>query len=127
MTSLEDAPVYAAALGHSVETLEKLSDMQNSDDAKKIIERYVKPNFRGGKPKISDEDKALVATVRDKTAEIIENLSEKLFVDYTNYNVDDAKEFMRVVMRVVEEFDKEYERLKKREIKSTLPTCRNTP
>lgn len=117
VTSLEGAPVYAAALGHSVETLEKLSDMQNSDDAKKIIERYVKPNFRGGKPKISDEDKALVATARDKTAEIIENLSEKLFVDYTNYNVNDAKEFMRVVMRVVEEFDREYERLKKRENK----------
>lgn len=117
VTSLEGAPVYAAALGHSVETLEKLSDMQNSDDAKKIIERYVKPNFRGGKPKISDEDKALVATVRDKTAEIIENLSEKLFVDYTNYNVNDAKEFMCVVMRVVEEFDREYERLKKRENK----------
>ena len=117
VTSLEGAPVYAAALRHSVETLEKLSDMQNSDDAKKIIERYVKPNFRGGKPKISDEDKVLVATARDKTAEIIENLSEKLFVDYTNYNVDDAKEFMRVVMRVVEEFDREYERLKKRENK----------
>lgn len=117
VTSLEGAPVYAAALGHSVETLEELSDMQNSDDAKKIIERYVKPNFRGGKPKISDEDKALVATARDKTAEIIENLSEKLFVDYTNYNVNDAKEFMCVVMRVVEEFDKEYERLKKRENK----------
>lgn len=117
VTSLGGAPVYAAALGHSVETLEELSDMQNSDDAKKIIERYVKPNFRGGKPKISDEDKVLVATARDKTAEIIENLSEKLFVDYTNYNVDDAKEFMRVVMRVVEEFDREYERLKKRENK----------
>lgn len=117
VTSLEGAPVYAAALGHSVETLEKLSDMCTANDAKKIIERYVKPNFRGGKPKISDEDKALVATTRDKTAEIIENLSEKLFVDYTNYNVDDAKEFMRVVMRVVEEFDREYERLKKRENK----------
>lgn len=117
VTSLEDAPVYAAALGHSVETLEELSDMRTANDAKKIIERYVKPNFRGGKPKISDEDKVLVATARDKTAEIIENLSEKLFVDYTNYNVDDAKEFMRVVMRVVEEFDKEYERLKKRENK----------
>lgn len=117
VTSLEGAPVYAAALGHSVETLEKLSDMCTANDAKKIIERYVKPNFRGGKPKISDEDKALVATARDKTAEIIENLSEKLFVDYTNYNVNDAKEFMRVVMRVVEEFDKEYERLKKRENK----------
>lgn len=117
VTSLEDAPVYAAALGHSVETLEELSDMRTANDAKKIIERYVKPNFRGGKPKISDEDKVLVATARDKTAEIIENLSEKLFVDYTNYNVDDAKEFMRVVMRVVEEFDREYERLKKRENK----------
>lgn len=117
VTSLEDAPVYAAALGHSVETLEELSDMRTANDAKKIIERYVKPNFRGGKPKISDEDKVLVATARDKTAEIIENLSEKLFVDYTNYNVDDAKEFMRVVMRVVEEFDLEYERLKKRENK----------
>lgn len=117
VTSLEGAPVYAAALGHSVETLEELSDMCTANDAKKIIERYVKPNFRGGKPKISDEDKALVATARDKTAEIIENLSEKLFVDYTNYNVNDAKEFMRVVMRVVEEFDKEYERLKKRENK----------
>lgn len=117
VTSLEGAPVYAAALGHSVETLEKLSDMRTANDAKKIIERYVKPNFRGGKPKISDEDKALVATARDKTAEIIENLSEKLFVDYTNYNVNDAKEFMRVVMRVVEEFDREYERLKKRENK----------
>lgn len=117
VTSLGGAPVYAAALGHSVETLEELSDMCTANDAKKIIERYVKPNFRGGKPKISDEDKALVATARDKTAEIIENLSEKLFVDYTNYNVDDAKEFMRVVMRVVEEFDREYERLKKRENK----------
>lgn len=117
VTSLEGAPVYAAALGHSVETLEDLSDMCTANDAKKIIERYVKPNFRGGKPKISDEDKALVATARDKTAEIIENLSEKLFVDYTNYNVNDAKEFMHVVMRVVEEFDKEYERLKKRENK----------
>lgn len=117
VTSLEGAPVYAAALGHSVETLEELSDMCTANDAKKIIERYVKPNFRGGKPKISDEDKALVATARDKTAEIIENLSEKLFVDYTNYNVNDAKEFMRVVMRVVEEFDREYERLKKRENK----------
>lgn len=117
VTSLEGAPVYAAALGHSVETLEELSDMRTANDAKKIIERYAKPNFRGGKPKISDEDKALVATARDKTAEIIENLSEKLFVDYTNYNVNDAKEFMRVVMRVVEEFDKEYERLKKRENK----------
>lgn len=117
VTALEGAPVYAAALGHSVETLEELSDMCTANDAKKIIERYVKPNFRGGKPKISDEDKELVATARDKTAEIIENLSEKLFVDYTNYNVNDAKEFMRVVMRVVEEFDKEYERLKKRENK----------
>lgn len=117
VTSLEGAPVYAAALGHSVETLEELSDMCTANDAKKIIERYVKPNFRGGKPKISDEDKALVATARDKTAEIIENLSEKLFVDYTNYNVNDAKEFMRVVMRVVEEFDREYDRLKKRENK----------
>lgn len=117
VTSLEGAPVYAAALGHSVETLEELSDMCTANDAKKIIERYVKPNFRGGKPKISDEDKALVATARDKTAEIIENLSEKLFVDYTNYNVNDAKEFMRVVMRVVDEFDREYERLKKRENK----------
>lgn len=117
VTSLEGAPVYAAALGHSVETLEELSDMCTANDAKKIIERYVKPNFRGGKPKISDEDKELVATARDKTAEIIENLSEKLFVDYTNYNVNDAKEFMRVVMRVVEEFDREYERLKKRENK----------
>lgn len=117
VTSLEGAPVYAAALGHSVETLEELSDMCTANDAKKIIERYAKPNFRGGKPKISDEDKALVATARDKTAEIIENLSEKLFVDYTNYNVNDAKEFMRVVMRVVDEFDREYERLKKRENK----------
>ena len=117
VTSLEGAPVYAAALGHSVETLEELSDMCTANDAKKIIERYVKPNFRGGKPKISDEDKALVAMARDKTAEIIEKLSEKLFVDYTNYNVNDAKEFMRVVMRVVEEFDREYERLKKRENK----------
>lgn len=117
VTSLEGAPVYAAALGHSVETLEELSDMCTANDAKKIIERYVKPKFSGGKPKISDEDKALVATARDKTAEIIENLSEKLFVDYTNYNVNDAKEFMRVVMRVVEEFDREYERLKKRENK----------
>lgn len=117
VTSLEGAPVYAAALGHSVETLEELSDMCTANDAKKIIERYVKPNFRGGKPKISDEDKVLVAAARDKTAEIIENLSEKLFVDYTNYNVNDAKEFMRVVMRVVEEFDREYERLKKRENK----------
>lgn len=117
VTSLEGAPVYAAALGHSVETLEELSDMCTANDAKKIIERYVKPNFRGGKPKISDEDKVLVATARDKTAEIIENLSEKLFVDYTNYNVNDAKEFMHVVMRVVEEFDREYERLKKRENK----------
>ena len=117
VTALEGAPVYAAALGHSVETLEKLSNMCTANDAKKIIERYVKPNFRGGKPKISDEDKALVAAARDKTAEIIENLSEKLFVDYTNYNVNDAKEFMHVVMRVVEEFDREYERLKKRENK----------
>lgn len=117
VTSLEGAPVYAAALGHSVETLEELSDMCTANDAKKIIERYVKPNFRGGKPKISDEDKVLVAAARDKTAEIIEKLSEKLFVDYTNYNVNDAKEFMRVVMRVVEEFDREYERLKKRENK----------
>lgn len=117
VTALNDAPVHAAALRYSVEILEKLSDMQNSDDAKKIIERYVKPNFRGGKPKISDEDKALVTTTRDKTAEIIEKLSKKLFVDYTNYNVNDAKEFMRVVMRVVEEFDREYERLKKRENK----------
>lgn len=117
VTALNDAPVHAAALRYSVEILEKLSDMQNSDDAKKIIERYVKPNFRGGKPKISDEDKALVTTARDKTAEIIEKLSKKLFVDYTNYNVNDAKEFMRVVMRVVEEFDREYERLKKRENK----------
>lgn len=117
VTALEGAPVYAAALGHSVETLEELSDMCMANDAKKIIERYVKPNFRGGKPKISAEDKELVATARDKTAEIIEKLSEKLFVDYTNYNVNDAKEFMRVVMRVVDEFDKEYERLKKRENK----------
>lgn len=117
VTALEGAPVYAAALGHSVETLEELSDMCTANDAKKIIERYVKPNFRGGKSIISDEDKALVAAARDKTAEIIENLSEKLFVNYTNYNVNDAKEFMRVVMRVVEEFDKEYERLKKRENK----------
>lgn len=117
VTSLEGAPVYAAALGHSVETLEELSDMCTANDAKKIIAEFVKPNFRGGKPKISDEDKVLVATARDKTAEIIDNLSEKLFVDYTNYNVNDAKEFMRVVMRVVEEFDKEYERLKKRENK----------
>lgn len=117
VTALEGAPVYAAALGHSVETLEELSDMCMANDAKKIIERYVKPNFRGGKPKISAEDKELVATARDKTAEIIENLSEKLFVDYTNYNVNDAKEFMCVVMRVVEEFDREYERLKKRENK----------
>ena len=31
--------------------------------------------------------------------------------------MNDAKEFMRVVMRVVEEFDREYERLKKRENK----------
>lgn len=117
VTSLEGAPVYAAALGHSVETLEELSDMCTANDAKKIIERYVKLNFRGGKPKISDEDKALVAAARDKTAEIIENLFEKLFVDYTNYNVNDAKEFMLVVMRVVDEFDREYEKLKKRENK----------
>ena len=117
VTALEGAPVYAAALGHSVETLEELSDMCTANDAKKIIERYVKPNFRGGKPKISDEDKAFVATARDKTAEIFLYLSEKLFVDYTNYNVNDAKEFMSVVMRVVEEFDREYERLKKRENK----------
>lgn len=117
VTALNDAPVHAAALRYSVETLEQLSDVRTANDAKKIIERYVKPNFRGGKPKISDEDKALVAAARDKTAEIIENLSEKLFVDYTNYNVNDAKEFMRVVMRVVEEFDREYERLKKRENK----------
>lgn len=117
VTALNDAPVHAAALRYSVETLEQLSDVRTANDAKKIIERYVKPNFRGGKPKISDEDKALVATARDKTAEIIEKLSEKLFVDYTNYNVNDAKEFMRVVMRVVEEFDREYERLKKRENK----------
>lgn len=117
VTALEEAPVHAAALRYSVETLEQLSDVCTANDAKKIIERYVKPNFRGGKPKISDEDKALVTTARDKTAEIIENLSEKLFVDYTNYNVNDAKEFMRVVMRVVEEFDREYERLKKRENK----------
>lgn len=117
VTALNDAPVHAAALRYSVETLEQLSDVRTANDAKKIIERYVKPNFRGGKPKISDEDKALVATARDKTAEIIEKLSKKLFVDYTNYNVNDAKEFMRVVMRVVEEFDKEYERLKKRENK----------
>lgn len=117
VTSLNDAPVHAAALRYSVETLEQLSDVCTANDAKKIIERYVKPNFRGGKPKISAEDKELVTTARDKTAEIIENLSEKLFVDYTNYNVNDAKEFMRVVMRVVEEFDREYERLKKRENK----------
>lgn len=117
VTALNDAPVHAAALRYSVETLEQLSDVCTANDAKKIIERYVKPNFRGGKPKISDEDKVLVTTARDKTAEIIENLSEKLFVDYTNYNVNDAKEFMRVVMRVVEEFDREYERLKKRENK----------
>lgn len=117
VTSLEGAPVYAAALGHSVETLEELSDMCTANDAKKIIERYVKPNFSSKKSIITIEDKKLVATARDKTAEIIENLSEKLFVDYTNYNVNDAKEFMRVVMRVVEEFDKEYERLKKRENK----------
>ena len=117
VTALNDAPVHAAALRYSVETLEQLSDVCTANDAKKIIERYVKPNFRGGKPKISDEDKALVTTARDKTAEIIEKLSEKLFVDYTNYNVNDAKEFMRVVMRVVEEFDREYERLKKRENK----------
>lgn len=117
VTSLGGAPDYAAALRYSVEILEKLSDMQNSDDAKKIIERYVKPNFSSKKSIITIEDKKLVATARDKTAEIIENLSEKLFVDYTNYNVNDAKEFMRVVMRVVEEFDKEYERLKKRENK----------
>lgn len=117
VTALNDAPVHAAALRYSVETLEQLSNVCTANDAKKIIERYVKPNFRGGKPKISDEDKALVTTARDKTAEIIEKLSEKLFVDYTNYNVNDAKEFMRVVMRVVEEFDREYERLKKRENK----------
>lgn len=117
VTSLEGAPVYAAALGHSVETLEELSDMCTANDAKKIIERYVKPNFSSKKSIITIEDKKLVATARDKTAEIIENLSEKLFVDYTNYNVNDAKEFMRVVMRVVEEFDREYERLKKRENK----------
>lgn len=117
VTALNDAPVHAAALRYSVETLEQLSDVCTANDVKKIIERYVKPNFRGGKPKISAEDKELVTTARDKTAEIIENLSEKLFVDYTNYNVNDAKEFMRVVMRVVEEFDKEYERLKKRENK----------
>lgn len=117
VTALNDAPVHAAALRYSLETLEQLSDVCTANDAKKIIERYVKPNFRGGKPKISDEDKVLVTTARDKTAEIIEKLSEKLFVDYTNYNVNDAKEFMRVVMRVVEEFDREYERLKKRENK----------
>lgn len=117
VTSLEGAPVYAAALGHSVETLEELSDMCTANDAKKIIERYVKPNFSSKKSIITIEDKKFVATARDKTAEIIENLSEKLFVDYTNYNVNDAKEFMRVVMRVVEEFDREYERLKKRENK----------
>lgn len=117
VTALEEAPVHAAALRYSVETLEQLSDVCTANDAKKIIERYVKPKFSGGKPKISDEDKVLVTTARDKTAEIIENLSEKLFVDYTNYNVNDAKEFMRVVLRVVEEFDREYERLKKRENK----------
>ena len=49
VTALEGAPVYAAALGHSVETLEELSDMCTANDAKKIIERYVKPNFRGRK------------------------------------------------------------------------------
>ncbi|MDY5796759.1 MAG: UvrD-helicase domain-containing protein, partial [Eubacteriales bacterium] len=117
VTSLGGAPDYAAALRYSVEILEKLSDMQNSDDAKKIIAEFVKPKFSSRKSIISDEDKELVATARKKTAEIIENLSKKLFVDYTNYNVNDAKEFMRVVMRVVEEFDREYERLKKRENK----------
>lgn len=117
VTSLEGAPVYAAALGHSVETLEKLSDMQNSDDAKRIIDEFVKPKFSSKKSIITIEDKKLVAAARDKTAEIIENLSKKLFVDYTNYNVNDAKEFMSVVMRVVDEFDREYERLKKRENK----------
>lgn len=116
VTALEGAPIYAAALKYSVETLEKLSDMQNSDDAKKIIAEFVKPNL-SGKSVITVEDKKLVAAARDKTAGIIKELSEKLFVDYTNYNVNDAKEFMRVVLRVVEEFDREYERLKKRENK----------
>lgn len=116
VTALEGAPIYAAALKYSVETLEKLSDMQNSDDAKKIIAEFVKPNL-SGKSVITVEDKKLVAAARDKTAGIIKELSEKLFVDYTNYNANDAKEFMRVVLRVVEEFDREYERLKKRENK----------
>ena len=116
VTALEGAPVYATALKYSVETLERLSDMQNSDDAKRIIAEFVKPNL-SGKSVITVEDKKLVAAARDKTAGIIKELSEKLFVDYTNYNVNDAKEFMCVVMRVVEEFDKEYERLKKRENK----------
>lgn len=117
VTSLGGAPDYAAALGHSVETLEELSDMCTANDAKRIIDEFVKPKFSSKKSIITIEDKKLVAAARDKTAEIIENLSEKLFVDYTNYNVNDAKEFMSVVMRVVEEFDKEYERLKKRENK----------
>ncbi|UKI14334.1 MAG: UvrD-helicase domain-containing protein [Clostridiales bacterium] len=118
VTSLGGAPDYAAALRYSVEILEKnFRICKTPTTRRKIIAEFVKPKFSSRKSIISDEDKALVATARDKTAEIIENLSEKLFVDYTNYNVNDAKEFMRVVMRVVEEFDKEYERLKKRENK----------
>lgn len=117
VTNLSEAKAYDNALKNSIETLESLANARCSADAKAVAESYVKPNFRGASPVISDDDKNLVKIIRDTTAKTLESLSENLFVDYSSYDVDDGKTFMNVVMRVVDEFDKEYERLKKRENK----------
>lgn len=112
--NLSEAPGYAKSLDGAIDALEKISKISSVKEAETVVGLISDPGLTGhGKNKLSDEDKKLVKLVRDRAyAEVAKGLANGLFVDYDGYNVNDAREFMNVVLRLTEEFADEYGRLK---------------
>ncbi len=107
----EDLESYNKAFDACVQALEKIIACNRPE--KIAAEPFVLPPA-GRMPKdFPDEYKEVLKKVRDGVKKYADELRSKLSVDYTGYNVGEAKSYVNLVMRLVDRFDAEYAAAKK--------------
>lgn len=107
-----DAPNYAAAVTAAIDTLKKIIECTRPEKIVAEPDLCFFPDLRG-KNIITDEDKERIKNIRDTVKKIAGDLCRDLSVDYSGYNVYDAKKYVALIMRLVDRFDEEYSAAKK--------------
>lgn len=105
--NLHEAPAYAAAIEAAKKVFKTVAENDAPEKLHEELALCAVPSLRG-KSILSDEDKNRVKKVTEAAKKLTNGVLSSLFVDYSGYDVGAAEEYVKVVMRLVDEFGESY-------------------